>query len=391
MTERNIRLAYALCILRNTWFWLWVWVFYYLLYTNYAGIGLIETGLFLTITLLEIPTGAIADLLGKKPTLILSFLMHTIGAFITAFAPNYPTLLFSILILGIGGSLFSGTFEALIYDSLKQEKQEEKYHKIIANMTTLRLVTPAVCGLIGGFLYAISPNLPFIANAITYGIGFVLSFFLIEPLIDTEKFSLKSFIKQTKEGIRELTKTTTIREQTFLLLSIAVIVVIGDEMLNSFLGVEFGFTATQLGILWAIIYVFSGIASQFSSNISHTFKGNKGAILIGCVYAITLVISPVVGLVFGALSLLVRTSVQAIFMNISSVIINNNTESRYRATTLSTFNMFTNIPYMLTAYGVGVLADMYSAKIVGFGLGVVIVILLMLHTMSKKKNQRSGP
>lgn len=48
--------------------------------------------------------------------------------------------------------------------------------------------------------------------------------------------------------------------------------------------------------------------------------------------------------------------------------------------------MLVSIPYVFVAYGVGKLADLYSAKMVGFGLGVVIVILLLLHAMSKKKN-----
>jgi hypothetical protein len=45
-----------------------------------------------------------------------------------------------------------------------------------------------------------------------------------------------------KQGFRELTKTVNIRNQTLLLLSIGAIVVIVDEMLNSFLAVEFGFS-----------------------------------------------------------------------------------------------------------------------------------------------------
>lgn len=43
MTNRNIYLSYLLAFCKNSWFWLGIWVFYYLRFTNYAGIGLIET------------------------------------------------------------------------------------------------------------------------------------------------------------------------------------------------------------------------------------------------------------------------------------------------------------------------------------------------------------
>ncbi len=54
-------------------FGLGVWVLYYLRVTNYAGIGLAE-GLMILVTLIaEVPTGALADLMGRKRTLNLGF------------------------------------------------------------------------------------------------------------------------------------------------------------------------------------------------------------------------------------------------------------------------------------------------------------------------------
>jgi len=73
MAKRNVLLSYLLAFSKTTWFWLGIWIFYYLRFTDYAGIGLIETVLIVTVTLAEIPTGAIADLIGKKKTLILPF------------------------------------------------------------------------------------------------------------------------------------------------------------------------------------------------------------------------------------------------------------------------------------------------------------------------------
>jgi MFS family permease len=84
--KNNITIAYVLTFAKNTWFWLGIWIFYYLRFTNYAGIGLIETVLIVTTTLTEIPTGAVADLLGKKKTLVIAFLLEAVGAYMMAFA-----------------------------------------------------------------------------------------------------------------------------------------------------------------------------------------------------------------------------------------------------------------------------------------------------------------
>lgn len=156
---RNIYLAYFLAAMKNSWFWLGIWVLYYLKFTNYAGIGIIETIMIGTTTLAEIPTGAVADLLGKKKTLILSFLLEAIGGFIMALALNFNQLAFSVFVLCVGGALYSGTFDALVYDSLKQVKKESNYDKILANISTITLITITLASIIGGFLYSFNSRI----------------------------------------------------------------------------------------------------------------------------------------------------------------------------------------------------------------------------------------
>ena len=312
MTKRNIQLSYILAFSKTTWFWLGIWIFYYLRFTNYAGIGIIETVLIVTMTLAEIPTGAIADLFGKKKTLILAFLLETIGAFMMASAPNFQILVLSVFVMCIGGAFYSGTIDALVFDTLKEDGSENTYDKKISNINTISLIAPAVCGVIGGFMYKISPTLPFYANAVGYLLGLIASLFLIEPHVDTEKFTFSSFLKQGRQGLRELFKSVDIKKQTILLLSIGFFVVISSEMIDSFLGFEFGFNEVQLGILWSVIFVISALASQLTPILRKILKGNRPIIGIGILMAITFIISPIAGLVIGGISLALRSSLQGI-------------------------------------------------------------------------------
>lgn len=388
MLQNNIRISYLLAFSKNTWFWLGIWVFYYLRYTNYSGIGLIETTLVITLTLAEIPTGAVADLLGKKKTLIAAFLFEAIGAFMMATAPSYSVLLGSVFVMCIGGALYSGTIDALVYDTLKQHGKEALYDKKISNINTLSLITPAICGVLGGFMYQINPSLPYYANGVGYLIGLVASFFLIEPLIDSEKFSFKNFANQTKYGLKELFKTSQIKNKTILLLSIGFVVVITSEMLNSFLGVEFGFKEEQLGILWSVIFLVSALASQLTPLITKYLKNNLSIFFIGIVISLTLVVSPYLGLAIGGLSLILRTSFEGIFGNLSSIAINKNTESKYRATTISTFNMIKNIPYILCAYFIGTISDQISAKNTAFYLGIILIGFIFYQFVFHRNNRK---
>jgi MFS family permease len=378
MLTRNIRLAYLLVIAKNTWFWLGIWVFFYLRFTNYAGIGLAETVLILTLTLAEIPTGAIADLFGKKNTLILAFLFETIGGLIMTFAANFPQLLFSIFVLCLGGALYSGTLEALVFDTLKQSEKTDHFSRIISRINGLGLITPAICSIVGGFFYVLDPRLPFLANSLGYFVGLLGSLFLTEPKIDSVKFSISGFLFQTRQGLSQLFQNSKLIHQTTLLLGIGFIIVICSEMLNSFLGVEFGFNPESIGILWALIFLISALTGQLTPWLNHHLKPHTSAIILGIIISFTLIISPVSGLFLGSLLLIIRNCSETIYNNLSSIIINHHTDSKYRATTISTFNMIKNIPYVLFAFYIGSLSDHLSAKTTAFYLGILLLIFLII-------------
>jgi MFS family permease len=378
--NRNIILSYFLAALKNSWFWLGIWVFYYLRYTNYAGIGLIETVLIVTMTVMEIPTGAIADLLGKKLTLIFSFLLQAACQLIMAFAPNLSFLLLSVFIGGIGGALYSGTIDALAYDSLKQEGREEKFSKVLGNMTSFQYIMMAVTGIVGGFMYLIEPRLPFVASGIFYLIGFMLCFLLIEPKIDTERFSFMSFINQNKQGLKQLFSSENIRKIIILLLIVSAVAEISDEILNDVLAVEFGFKPDQLGIFISVVSLIAVGISQIAPKIVKRLNGVLGITFLGILIAITYFISPWLGFVSGGASLLLRVSFQTIYNNMTSVVINKFTESKYRATTISSYNMIKNIPYVLSAFFLGSLMDIITAKRFALVLGIMMIILLLIQS-----------
>jgi MFS family permease len=383
--KNNIAISYVLAFAKNTWFWLGIWIFYYLRFTNYAGIGLIETVLIVTMTLTEIPTGAVADLLGKKKTLIISFFLEAVGAYLMAFAGSYNAILWSVFIMCVGGAFYSGTLEALVFDSLKQENNQSNFDKIISNINSIALFAPAVCSIIGGFVYGIDYRLPFILNASGYTLGFIASFFLIEPSIDTNKFSLINYVEQTKQGFNQLFKNIDVKRQTLILLSFGFVAVISSEMVDSFLSFEFGFSDKQMGILWSVIFIFSAFASQLTKYFKKMFGLNRSIVVVWILTIISYVISPYIGLIVGGISLIFRSSLQSIFGNLSSIEINNSTESKYRSTTLSTFNMIKNLPYVLTAYFVGGISDYVSAKTVSFYLGIALVGLLGVNLFKRKK------
>ena len=377
LSMRNLTIAYTLSFLSRCWFWLGIWIFYYLRFTDYAGIGFLEAVMITTLTVGEIPTGAIADILGKKVAVILAFLLGGLGNLIMAIAPNYWILVVSIMMMTLGSAFYSGSLEALVYDSLKQANTSHLYQKVIGRMTSMQNLGMVFSGIVGGYLYKWHVSLPFLFVASAYLVGLILSFWLIEPIIDTEKYSWTRFIHRNAEGFKQLFANKKMGILVIALLIPGAFMVATQNVLDDATAVELGFSSVQLGIFASILAIFGIVVSEkteWLSNKLHTTRLYGGSVII---YALTLLLIPKAMFLSGAILLLVRYGTQTFFDNYISIRINAVISSKYRATTLSTFSLLRNIPYVLTATFMGIYMNFYTAKIFSLYFGIIFLLCIV--------------
>lgn len=380
---KNIKIAYALSFLWRSWFWLGIWVFYYLRFTDYAGLGFIEAVMITSSTLGEIPTGAIADIIGKRKAVILAFFLGGLGNLIMAFSPNYLVLLISIVTMTIGGAFYSGSLEALVYDTLLEHKLADTFQKVIGRITTMQNLGMAVAGITGGFLYTINVSLPFILVATAYLIGLILALGLTEPTIDLEKYSWRKFLQQNKEGFNQLFSTRKVAFMVLLFLIPSAFMIATENVINDATAIELGFNSIQLGFFATILYLFGIIMSEKSDWIIQKLNSKWIYGLMLIIYVLTLLLIPRASFFVGAILLLLRYGAATVFGNYESVRINAVIDSKYRATTLSTFSLLRNIPYVFAATGIGILMNLYTVKIFSMFFGVTLIVALILLYLIK--------
>ena len=383
---RNIYLAYFLSFCFNSVFWYGIWVLYYLKFTDYSGIGMIEMVMIVTSVVGEIPTGAIADLLGKKYTLMVAFLLRGAGEIFMGLAGGFIHLVSSVFFISLGYTFYSGAFEALIFDSLKQDKKEKRYSKVLANVYTIGLITSAASSIAGGLLYHFLPGLPFLATGTLSLMGMVGTLFLTEPAIDSIKFSLKNYLRQTKTGFCQLFQPA-LKLKTIRLLTLGTFFIILWEILGDSLVIEFGFHEQQLGIFYAVLFLVSAGAVQFTPMIKRRFGTMRSIDIIGFIFMLTLIISPKLGLILGGITTLIRMSFSQILKTITSDALNQGIESKYRATSLSTFGMLTSLPYVLTAVFIGQMMDILTARVFAFYFGLALLIVLIVQKLAFDRRQ----
>lgn len=108
---------------------------------------------------LEVPSGALADHLGRKKMVVLAGVLMVIEMAVFAFAPRgNPTLLFVLFLVnrvfsGAAEASASGADEALAYDSLVAESKEKEWPGVLARVMKWQSIAFFVTMMLGAAVY----------------------------------------------------------------------------------------------------------------------------------------------------------------------------------------------------------------------------------------------
>ncbi len=129
------------------------------------GISLFEISLLvgvysLTIVLLEVPTGGLADAIGRKTTTALAYGCITIASVVLLLAFSFPAFVAGFMLIGVGRALASGALEAWFIDSLQALDPQIELQPDLARANTYALLALAGGSLLGSLMPYLFPHLP---------------------------------------------------------------------------------------------------------------------------------------------------------------------------------------------------------------------------------------
>lgn len=380
---------------QRTFFWLGIWLLFYLRVTDYQGVGLLESTMFFIGLLIEIPSGAITDILGKKLMLALTFILTILGNLIMAFSTTYEQLFLSVLILVISTAFFSGTAEALVYDSLKDYGKEAEYDRFWAKVESNSLILLALSSIIGGYLYTLHPSFPFIATSVTAGIGLILCLiFIEEPDTDTKKHSISTFLKQNIKGFSYLFDGANSSLTTLKFLAVVSFASFLYQFLDDAYAIEIGYQAEQLGTLFGVLVLISAISGRLYPFLKqHIPDTSKLFNLTAIFYYLSGFASIVTGIISGSLVLVFRVLVQPHLHILATANINKLLPSKARATGLSTFALLKLLPYVASIYILGDFMEKFGTNKVIFALSCIFLLFFIVTNLIQRylyKNPHHG-
>lgn len=160
---------------------------------DYVGAIVPNIFYFVTILLFELPTGAIADVFGRKISFVLSCLIWALAKVVYFFADSLWLFITAEIIAAIGQTCASGAFEAWLVDSLRYHGYQGKTSAIFAQGIKTKQLATVLGALIGTWASKNNIALPWLMGAITFFVTAVAAMaFMREEYFVKKSFSFKS-------------------------------------------------------------------------------------------------------------------------------------------------------------------------------------------------------
>ncbi len=158
--RRNIPLFIAFRVLFNArWYYPVLAILFLDLGLSVEQYALLNVAWAAAIVGLEVPSGALADFLGRRRMVVIAAVLMVVEMAVFAFAPRgNPTLLFGLFLInrllsGAAEASASGADEALAYDSLAAEGREKEWPQVLARVMRWQSAAFFITLMAGAVIY----------------------------------------------------------------------------------------------------------------------------------------------------------------------------------------------------------------------------------------------
>ena len=372
---RNMRVFYFVDTFRAMWFVTSVWVVFERQFLTLSQLTFVEAFIVGVTLLTQLPTGAFADLFGKRRAMIIGGLLYSASMWFYSFSTTFPMFLVYAVMMGMAQAFIDGTREALLYDTLKQDHEEHQFPKISSKLSMIFQVTLAGATLVGGLIGMYSYVVAIRLTASMFFITAFASTFFVEPTVDTEKFTIQNYLNKTKQGIRELFKNTYIKKVSLYYIMIGSLTWVSVITFNMVLLSELKYTTSEIGIAVAVGRIANSILLFRLLHIGTFFTRKRTFILLPLILII--VYTPVICMTkwWAIIPVMGAMLVSGARWNILSHYTNAEFESKNRATAISALCMVIGLIFVAVVGMSGFIMEKFGGiRTIYTLLGLITVV-----------------
>lgn len=360
----------------------------YQLFLSSKGMSLLEINLINAVFMVanfifEIPTGAIADFLGRKRSVIIGLWIYSLSFLAYFFADRLWHFLLAEIIGALAATCISGALEAMVVDSLYLHGYSASLEKIFrrAEIRNGGIILGAVSGALAG---QADLARPWLMSAVCFALLAIAASYLFRLMPDWQKRNVRFSFAPLRRIAQESIAYGVNNRRLMTAISFAAILAFAVQAVNMYWPLvfrdSFGVEIKYMGLIFGGIIALNFLGSQLSHFWQKIWgEGSRGlflsqavtaAAMLGCCF--------ISGLPMFLTFFLLHEAGRGLFNPLNRAFINASIEGKNRATILSFESMVVKAGAALGLLGSGLLAGQAGILFVwglsAAALGLAIVL-----------------
>ncbi|MCF7872072.1 MFS transporter [Candidatus Woesearchaeota archaeon] len=330
--------------------------------------------------LIEIPTGVLADLYGKRKTIIIGKLVLIIAYLGFGFSNTFWSFVMFQIIYELGNALRSGTETGFVYDYIEQNKTDKNklpgYTEVKGKQKFYGRIGESLATLAGGLIASLLGfSWVFFIATIPAFLNFLLavSFEKIKEA-ENKKISITESLNHVKDSIKYLYRHKFLVRLVLNITIFSGAIAAIDKYIQPYMKVT-GVPIEIFGLIYSIGLLLSALAVRYS----YLVEKNMGTIhTINMVTLLAAIPAIILGLgwisYIGIALLFLILIIENIRSPIANNLFNQNISSKQRATLESTLQLMKELGKSIILPIAGYLTGAFSMYTAILVLGIIILL-----------------
>lgn len=380
--QSNIKKLYVSHFLTGLVFWYGVEkLFMQSIGIDAVGVGVTSAVLLGFNLVFDIPSGIIADRWSRKGMLSVAVIALAISSVIMGTSNDLVSFILGYLVYGIYVVSTSGTYQALVYDSLHEIGQSQQYSKIMGRAYALFLAGAGVANVLSGF----------IADEFSYRTVFFLTVFpcllnvIVIVSLREPKFhkavKKEKMLVQIKSATKILASSSLLRSLAIIMSTLTVVELFKGDFGQLYI-LRYMSTPQMLGLLWAA-YAFTW---ALGSLLAHRFHSRLNVLVFATV--LPLVAMSFIDNWFSLALFMVQATASAALFNQIETRIQDATHPAVRASILSVLSSIGRAISIPMSFVIGWLIQEYNVYWALRVVSLVAVAVLLFWLWARQKESK---
>ncbi len=322
----------------------------------------------------EVPSGYLADLIGRKSTLVVGAAIAGVGHSLLLVADGFWGLAMFELALGIAHSLISGADIAILYDTeLALGRGEQAQRQVVGRLYGFRTVSESIAAVLCSVLLLHSVELVVFVQAAAGWVPLILALLLVEP--PGERLSSDDHLGNMTEICRALLTESKLLRLVVLALCVWSLTTFYAVWLLQKIWETQGIELVHFGYLWAGLTVTAALAGRYAHK-AEDLLGTRGLLaFIGLAPMVGYLGLEHLGVIGGYLVSVTFFVSRGFGLVVLRDALNRRIPSEYRATANSLTSFGFRGAFMLTGPLVGYHLDLWGMAATLYLLAAVTLVI----------------